>query len=302
MKKIILCGLFLFTGGLVTSQTVSVAEQHLPQTASFAKPFQARLVLSHTPGYTLQLPEQPPQDFEITEQKLTPSSEGTAQLELTVMPFTLQASTFTVTLDLLQGATVVSSTTLEFPITVNPVQLFKDKELREIRNPKVPVSWLTWLLILLALLILFAVLFWWRKRLEKEDGPSWQRFGPQKDTRPCHVIALSQIDALLDSGLWEQKQYKIFYITLSDILREYLQRRFNMDVSADTSAELLRHAKKETVMTPVLPDLKEFLSSGDLVKFAKVIPSETVRNRDITFLRHIIEQTVPPPPPSESAQ
>ena len=115
----------------------------------------------------------------------------------------------------------------------------------------------------------------------------------EQDTRPGNVIALSKIDALLDSGLWENQQYKLFYITLSDILREYLWRQFHVDASSDTTAELLRRVKTMPQMKPLMNQLREFLSSGDLVKFAKAVPSEQIRDKDVTLLRQIITETAP---------
>ena len=50
---------------------------------------------------------------------------------------------------------------------------------------------------------------------------------------------------------------------------------------------------------PVLPELKEFLTAGDLVKFAKVVPSEAQRNRDITYLQTLIRKTTPQPPTTQ---
>ena len=82
-----------------------------------------------------------------------------------------------------------------------------------------------------------------------------------QDNRPAHVIALSQLDALIDSGLWENKQYKVFYITLTDILRTYLQRAFGLDVSADTSAELLRRIKTQPQLSTYVQSLRAFLAS-----------------------------------------
>ena len=302
MKKFIF--LFAFTLFFVAgnAQTVQVAQSHVPETVSFAQPFDVELILTHTPGTTLTLSTQSAsQDFEITAQQQEQTSPGTTALRLTVMPFALQLSTFTVTMDMQSATTTPSSHTLEFPITVKPVRLFKDPNLREIRNPKVPLSWLKWLLVALLLGIILYVLFWGRKKTE-DQGPAWQRFGKEADNRPCHVIALSQIDTLINSGLWEKQQYKVFYISLFDILREYLWRRFSMDASADTSAELLRHAKKIDGLNPVLPELKDFLTTGDLVKFAKVVPSETERNRDITYLRTIIHKTTPQPQTTEEGK
>jgi len=277
------------------AQGVDVVETRLPQNISFATPFDAQIILSHEPSTTLSLSkETKDENFEITSENVEKSSPGTTSLNLTVMPFALKASTFTVVLDIL-GAATPSTYTVEIPLNVAPVELFKDKDFHEIRDPKVPVSWLMWLLILALILLVFWAIGRLRKQTE-ESGPAWQRFGPEADNRPCHEIALSKIDALINSGLWEARQYKIFYISLFDILREYLFRRFQMDVSADTSAELLRTAKKEKALSPVLQDLRDFLTSGDLVKFAKVIPTEEERNRDITYLQTIIKKTAPKPP------
>ena len=98
---------------------------------------------------------------------------------------------------------------------------------------------------------------------------------------------------MLDSGLWENQQYKLFYITLSDILREYLWRQFHIDASADTTAELLRRVKNMPQMSSLMYQLRDFLSSGDLVKFAKAIPSEQIRDKDVKLLREIIVETAP---------
>ena len=294
MKKLLLF-VMLALPLVASAQSVSVAQTRVPDTVSFATPFDAGIVLSHESGIQLSLPEQDNPNFEITAQTVETPTPTTTALQLAVVPFTLDKSTFTVVLDVLQNGTDASTYTVEIPLTVNPVKLFKDKDFHEIRDPKVPVSWVMWLLILALILVILWAIRKLRQETEQE-GPAWQRFGPDQDNRPCHEIALSKIDALVNSGLWERQEYKLFYISLFDILREYLFRRFNMDVSAETSTELLRNAKKEEGLSPVLQDLKDFLTSGDLVKFAKVVPTETERNRDITYLQTIIKKTIPQPP------
>ena len=46
-------------------------------------------------------------------------------------------------------------------------------------------------------------------------------------------------------------------------------------------------------MKPLMSQLRDFLSSGDLVKFAKAVPSEQIRNKDVQLLRQIIMETAP---------
>lgn len=48
-----------------------------------------------------------------------------------------------------------------------------------------------------------------------------------------------------------------------------------------------------TQMAPFMYQLRDFLSSGDLVKFAKAVPSEQIRDKDVKILREIIIETAP---------
>lgn len=292
MKKYILWCLLVQCSLLVYAQGLEVLHTEIPSTVPFAKPFAAQAILSHAAGDSVQLvKDSAPADFTITQVALNSLAPDRTQADLTVLPLTLEKSTFTVSFAL--NADPKSVANIETPITVTPVQLFKDKEFKEIRSPKRPFDWALWLCIILALVALICLLVWWTRRLRKDAA----LVSAEKDNRPAHVIALSQIDALVDSGLWENKQYKLFYITLTDILRAYLQKAFGLDVSADTSAELLRRIKTQAQFTSFVQGLRDFLASGDLVKFAKATPTEITRNQDITFLRHFITQTAPKPQP-----
>ena len=290
MKRLLIL-IFLFFTATAHTQEISVLKVDAPQEVPFAQPFETQVTLSHPKGENVELvPDSMPPEFEVTATRLEPLNAQTTRAHLTVVPFTLQKSTFTVQFALLEDPE--QNVTAQTPLTVTPVKLFDDNELREIRPPHKVFDWALWLCILLALFAIICLIIFWIRRMKKDARAA---LAAPADNRPAHVIALSQIDILLDSGLWERKQYKAFYITLSDILRTYLQRAFGLDVSADTSAELLRHIKKEAALVPLAQAVRTFLASGDLVKFAKAVPSEQTRNRDITLLRELITQTAPKP-------
>ncbi len=292
MKKYILWSGLFTVPFLLNAQGLTVLQPEIPTKVPFAKPFAAQAVLAHPAGETVQLVQDSvPTEFAITHAALNSLAPDRTQADLTVIPLTLDKSTFTVSFALRTNPKEVA--TIQTPITITPVQLFKDKELKEIRSPKRPIDWVLWGCILLALIALICLLVWWIRRVQKDAA----LLAAEQDNRPPHIIALSQIDKLVDSGLWEKKEYKLFYITLTDILRTYLQKAFGLDVSADTSAELLRRIKTKAQFNAFVQGLREFLSSGDLVKFAKAEPTETTRNQDITFLRHFITQTSPKPQP-----
>ncbi|MBO5910801.1 MAG: hypothetical protein J6Q05_01210 [Elusimicrobiaceae bacterium] len=274
------------------AEGLSVLKTNAPESVPFAQPFTATVVLEHPQGQTVALdPESVGKDFAVTAMQLLPATDQSTQAQLTVMPFAIKKSTFTATFTLAANPDVTAP--VEIPLTVTPVQLFKDNEFKEIRPPHRPFDWALWLCILLAVVALVCFIIWWVRRIKKDAA----LLNATVDNRPAHIIALSQIDALVDSGLWEHKQYKVFYITLTDILRNYLQCGFGLDVSADTSAELLRHLKAQPNLSTFIQQLRSFLASGDLVKFAKAVPTEQIRNQDITTLRTFIEKTAPKPAP-----
>lgn len=292
MKKYFLIFGWMAMSTFLQAQTLDVLQTNLPDSVPFAKPFDGKVLFSHAQNETVQLvKDSEPEDFPILNIKWDAVSPTQTQATLTLLPLTLDKSTFTASfaLDLHPTATAQ----VQVPLTVTPVTLFKDKELKEIRPPHRLFNWALWACILLALISLVCWLIWWKRQLK--DNPDLLTNPP--DNRPAHVIALSQIDALVDSGLWENKQYKVFYITLTEILRTYLQKAFGLDVSADTSAELLRRIKTNAQLTHFIQSLRAFLSSGDLVKFAKAVPTEQTRNQDITILREFITQTAPKPQP-----
>ena len=289
---------FIFLSILIASlelgaQELAVSHAQAPQQVPFAQPFTASVVLSHPQGDAPQLvPDSVSEDFAVVDTQFQPVGPTQTQADLTVIPFTIHKSTFTASFALSWQPQATAQAVI--PLEVSPVKLFDDNELREIRPPHRFFDWVLLLCILLALAVIVCLIIFWIRRMQKDGSDT---LSAPVDNRPAHVIALAKIDALVDSALWENKQYKVFYITLSDILREYLQRAFGLDVSADTSAELLRRIKTVQPLVPLSQALRSFLSSGDLVKFAKVVPSEQTRNQDVTALREIITQTTPKPVP-----
>ena len=95
----------------------------------------------------------------------------------------------------------------------------------------------------------------------------------EKETKlliPAHVVALSQLDKIKQEKLWQQERHKEYHTELTDVIREYIERVFNINSMEMTSDEILDHLKmlrmeqKSTYM-----GLQQILQLADLVKFAK---------------------------------
>lgn len=82
-----------------------------------------------------------------------------------------------------------------------------------------------------------------------------------------------ELDRLLKKGLPGRGRYKDFYVELTMVVRRYIQRKYGIKAPNLTTEEFLRATGDRLTGTGALlaPDeLKHFLESADLIKFAGV--------------------------------
>ena len=83
--------------------------------------------------------------------------------------------------------------------------------------------------------------------------------------------ALYELDVLLKKGLPGRGFYKDFYVELTMVVRRYIERRHDVRAPNLTTEEFLRAAQANAAFTPeAVAELKTFLESADMVKFAGV--------------------------------
>ena len=115
--------------------------------------------------------------------------------------------------------------------------------------------------------------------------------------------ARARLDELQRAGLVEHGRVHEFYVRLSDIVRQYLERRFDLMAPERTTEEFLREARAGTVLGDEHKDLLTgFLRAADLVKFALHEPSVSESGLALTAARRFVEETVPAPPGADPEQ
>ena len=80
---------------------------------------------------------------------------------------------------------------------------------------------------------------------------------------------------------------------VKDILRRYLERRFEVETLESTTVEILKRLKEKEFSSDLIAKIREFLEYSDLVKFAKFIPPRSVADQLTGALRDIVEKTRP---------
>ena len=135
-------------------------------------------------------------------------------------------------------------------------------------DPKKDLPPLSWRLVRLCALALLGVAalvaaVWWtvKKILQKVRE---HKMSPIER-------AMLELDRLLKKGLPGRGRYKDFYVELTMVVRRYIQRRHAVRAPNLTTDEFLRAAAENPAFTrEALAELKQFLESADMVKFAGV--------------------------------
>jgi hypothetical protein len=147
-----------------------------------------------------------------------------------------------------------------------------DKE--DIRGLKPPIeikgSYWIYLLILPIFALLAAGGFLYYRR--RSRGLALPEI-PQELLRPAWEVALLELDLLRESDLLDKKQIKEYFIVLSDIIRKYMERRYQIKALDRTTEEIRQEVKRLKLEQEIAQLIFGLLLFCDLVKFAKYIPS-----------------------------
>ena len=111
--------------------------------------------------------------------------------------------------------------------------------------------------------------------------------------KPAHERAMLELGRLEARALLSEGKAKEFYSELADILRRYLDRRFQMETLELTTFEILKNLKENEFDVRLTEKIKELLEHSDLVKFAKFIPPPSSADTMTDHLKEVVEKTIP---------
>jgi hypothetical protein len=119
---------------------------------------------------------------------------------------------------------------------------------------------------------------------------------PVRDTKPQLSLqekALQVLAELEAKKLWEQGKVKNYYVELTDIVRGYIEARFNTPALELTTDELLYKARTQQDLMPIASQLEQILRTADLAKFAKAQPLPEEHVAAIQNAKEIVSITRP---------
>jgi len=134
------------------------------------------------------------------------------------------------------------------------------KPLAQISDP-----WMPWLIALLVLAAIIFLIWWWKRRKRAPAAePALPRIAPDVRARQR-----------LEQALGLMSDPRLFCIAVSEALRDYLEEQFNLHAPDRTTEEFLIELGDASYLTPEQKlRMADFLQRCDLVKFAKLEPTE----------------------------
>ena len=163
-----------------------------------------------------------------------------------------------------------------------------NSELKDIKGPLDDnIGWSDiWPWLVLTLLILLSI-FIYKKYFNKKKKTVVVKKNIQT---PAHILALNSLKKLENKKLIDKKDIKEYYSSISEIIRRYIENRFNFPALELTTYEILNIItaiiKKEESIS-----LKNILEISDLVKFAKKIPDQIENVKNLNLATDFVKKT-----------
>ncbi|MEM4260474.1 MAG: hypothetical protein QXG00_04515 [Candidatus Woesearchaeota archaeon] len=176
-------------------------------------------------------------------------------------------------------------------VRIHSLEVKAEEDIKDIKAPiKIPLNILEIILwILLGLLVLAILYFIIRKILKRKNVE------PEKPEIiiPPHIVALTKLEELEKEKLWQNGKVKEYHSRITEIIREYFERRFSFPALELTSSEQIQLLTRIKEAEKIIKTTEEFFTNADLVKFAKFNPVPDLNEIMMSQAKEIVNSTVP---------
>jgi hypothetical protein len=139
---------------------------------------------------------------------------------------------------------------------------------------------------LIGLVAGFLLYRWWSRRPRPVPPPP--------PPRPVWEVAIEDLALLRTGPLFTEGQHAELVARVSIVLRRYLGERYGFEGLEATSKEVRRTLRRVFPPLPVLGEIDKVLDETDLVKFARVEPTEADSVALCELADRIVRATIPP--------
>lgn len=162
------------------------------------------------------------------------------------------------------------------PLSLNVIQPFEMDttlaitDVKDIR--KAPIWWwgiFRWVLLALGVIALGVGIYYLVRYIRRLRKGEEETVNPEL-LRPAEEVALEKLDLIREAKIWQEGKTKQYHTELTDVIREYIGRRYEVSSTEKTSDETLKALKPlMDGQKELFERLRKMLTLADLVKFAK---------------------------------
>jgi hypothetical protein len=108
---------------------------------------------------------------------------------------------------------------------------------------------------------------------------------------PPHIEANKALEELHHRKLWQNGKYNLYYTLLTDILRRYISRRWDIRAMEYTSDEIMAALRGCEMSVDSRANLSTIFRTADMAKFAKAEPDDELNEECYTMAYYFVENT-----------
>jgi hypothetical protein len=105
-------------------------------------------------------------------------------------------------------------------------------------------------------------------------------------------VAFEKLDEVRHAGLLATQRFSEYYDRVGDAVREYCGHRYGFDGLECTTDEMLTELRRSALVGVTVEDVSIFLQQCDLVKFARMTPSEDDCQKALGDAELIVRKTM----------
>jgi hypothetical protein len=138
-----------------------------------------------------------------------------------------------------------------------------------------------------ALVLIIAGLFYLTRKRKTVPAPV-----VEAPMEPVHLRTLRSLRELDASRLWQQGEHKAYHSRITDLLRSYIEERYQVPAMESSTDELLQELGVSPMNNEQRTHLENMLRLADLVKFAKAKPTPAENEQMMAGAIRFVEATL----------
>jgi hypothetical protein len=140
-------------------------------------------------------------------------------------------------------------------------------------------------------LIIIGLLVWLLVWYLRNKWQGRERVAKPAPKLPPHVLAIKALEELKNRKLWQDGKHKLYYSSLTEILRVYIDGRWDIGALEMTTDEIISALRDVELPHQSRSALVAILRTADMVKFAKATPDAEENEQAFTDAYYFVENT-----------